>query len=416
MSSFVQCIKGRELIDSRGWPALEVEVTSTQGFTARAMVPSGASTGKFEAYELRDKDSRRFYGKGLLKACDNVSKLSKELKGFSLDSLEDIDQKLIDRDGSSNKKNFGANTVLAISLTCLKLQALIKKKPLYSFFKNSKKLPIPLINVMNGGIHANNNLDVQEFMIVPHGFSSLKRALRSACEIFQTLRKNLEKKKLSSSVGDEGGFAPSLKSNEEALDFLLDSIEKAGYQPGKEVSLALDVAASSFYQEGFYFWEGKKVSSQNLLSIYERWAEKYPVISIEDGLEEENWEDWKTWTLQQGDKIQIVGDDLFVTHPDRLKKGIKEKSANAILIKLNQIGTVSEARQTMNMAQESGFKCIMSHRSGETEDTSIADLALAFGCSQIKTGGMSRSERTAKYNQLLRIEEELGEEAQYQKW
>ena len=412
----IKQLLSRELLDSRGQPALEVEVVLDNGIRASSLVPSGASTGQYEAHELRDEDSNRFFGKGLLTACQNVKNLSQKMKGFSLQSIEEVDQALIKWDGTENKNNMGANVLLGISLSCMKALSQIQKKPLYSFFQPSNKLPIPLINVLNGGAHANNNLDVQEFMIVPHGFSSFREALRASAEIFHHLKIYLKSKNHSVAVGDEGGVAPSLKSNEEALDTLLYAINKAGYKEGEQVSLALDVAASSFYKNGFYLWENQKITAQDLISIYETWIKKYPLLSIEDGLDEEAWDDWKIWTQKQGDQLQIVGDDLFVTNTKRLKKGIDSKIANALLVKVNQIGTVSEAYQAVQMAQKSNYRCVLSHRSGETEDTTIADLSLAFCCEQIKTGSVSRGERTAKYNQLLRIEEELGNQSEYQKW
>ena len=410
-------IQGRELLDSRGLPALEVEVWSSSGNHARAMVPSGASTGRFEALELRDQDKTRFHGKGLLKACENASELSKKLRGSYLDDIEDIDQKLIELDGTENKSRLGANVVLGVSVACLKLLAQIQKKNIYSFFKSGMcHLPIPLINVLNGGSHADNNLDVQEFMLVPHGFSSFREAMRASSEIFHTLKKDLQSKNYSTSVGDEGGVAPSLKSNEEALGLLVSAIEKAGYKPGKEVSLALDVAASSIYKDGAYLWEGKKITADDLIQIYDSWLKRYPLVSIEDGLEEEQWDDWKKWSKLQSSKVQIVGDDLFVTNSKRLKKGIENKIANALLVKLNQIGTVTEAYEAVRLAHQAGYRTVLSHRSGETEDSVIADLSIAFECQQIKTGGVSRGERTAKYNRLLRIEEALGDKAKYHQW
>ena len=410
-------IHGRELLDSRGFPALEVEVWSSSGGSARAMVPSGASTGRFEALELRDHDKKRFHGKGLLKACENVLELSQKLRGVYLDSLEDIDRKLIELDGTENKRKWGANVILGISLACLQLLAQMQKKSVYSFFKSGvSRLPIPLINVLNGGSHADNNLDVQEFMLVPHGFSSFREAIRAGSEIFHTLKKDLQNKNYSTSVGDEGGAAPSLKSNEEALELLVSAIEKAGYQPGRQVSLALDAAASSIYKNGLYLWEGGKINADDLIEIYDGWINKYPLVSIEDGLEEEQWEDWKKWSRLHSKKIQIVGDDLFVTNSKRLKKGIENKIANALLVKVNQIGTVTEAHEAVRLAHQSGYQTVLSHRSGETEDSVIADLSIAFECQQIKTGGVSRGERTAKYNRLLRIEEELGGKAKYHQW
>ena len=409
-------IIGRELLDSRGQPALEVEVISENGLYSSALVPSGASTGKFEAHELRDEDPLRFYKKGLLRACQNIQKVSDQFKGFELSSIEGLDQKLIELDGTSQKTNLGANVILGISLAGLKMLSYIQNKELFSFFNPKQKMfhfPVPLINVLNGGAHAHNNLDVQEFMIVPHGFLTFREAIRSSSEIFHSLKEILKNRNLSTSVGDEGGVAPSLSSNEEALDLLLLAIEKAGYQPGNQVSLALDVAASSLFKEGTYLWEGKLISSHDLIGIYDKWIRKYPLVSIEDGLDEESWEDWKIWTKKQGSKVQIVGDDLFVTNCGRLKKGIHQNVANALLVKVNQIGTITEAYQAVKMSHQAKYKCILSHRSGETEDTTIADLSLAFGCEQIKMGGVTRGERTAKYNQLLRIEEQLGSFASY---
>lgn len=410
-------IHGRELLDSRGFPALEVEVWSSSGDRVQAMIPSGASTGRFEALELRDQDKKRFHGKGLLKACNNVSEVSRKFRGIYLDSIEDIDKKLIELDGTENKSRLGANVILGVSLACLKLLAKIQKKHVYSFFKsNVNQLPIPLINVLNGGSHANNNLDVQEFMLVPHGFSSFREAVRASSEVFHNLKKDLQNKNHSTAVGDEGGVAPSLQSNEEALELLVSAIKIAGYKPGEEISLAVDVAASSIYRDGSYLWEGKKIKADDLIKIYDRWLKTYPLVSIEDGLEEECWEDWKKWSKLHGKKVQIVGDDLFVTNSKRLQKGIENKIANALLVKVNQIGTVTEAHQAVKLAHQSGYRTALSHRSGETEDSVIADLSMAFECQQIKTGGVSRGERTAKYNRLLRIEEELGDKAKYHQW
>ena len=336
---------------------------------------------------------------------------------MGVSSLETLDQILIDIDGTPNKTKMGANAILGISIACAKLLAKNQNLPLYSFLNpHHYLLPIPLINVFNGGSHANNNLDVQEFLLVPHGFSSFREALRASAEVFQTLKSRLKKEGYSVAVGDEGGVAPSLKSNEQAIQFLIQSIEDTGYQPKTHISLALDVAASSFYKEGVYLWENQKIKGKDLISIYDTWIQKYPIISIEDGLEEDQWEDWATWTRLQGDRIQIVGDDLFVTNKDRLQKGIEKKVANALLVKTNQIGTVTEAHQAVKTAHKNQYTCVLSHRSGETEDTLIADLSLAFGCEQIKTGGVCRGERVAKYNQLLRIEEEFGRHAQYQTW
>lgn len=406
-------IHAREVLDSRGYPTIEVEVYSDHTME-RALVPSGASKGKYEAHELRDQDARRFKGKGVLKACQSVEEIFKSLQGMSLEDLESIDQKMIELDGTPNKNRLGANAILGVSLACARLKARIHNQPFYSFLGNKDfKLPVPLINVMNGGVHANNNLDIQEFMLVPHGFCSFKEALRASAEIFHILRENLKRQGHSVAVGDEGGVAPRLKSNEEALQFLLKSIEESNYKPGEQISLALDVAASSFFKDGFYHFEGQKIKSKDLIYIYKEWIQKYPLKSIEDGLEEDQWSDWKKWTQDQGSLIQIVGDDLFVTHYDKLNKGISQGVANAILVKINQIGTLSEAYKTVKLAKDHSYNTVLSHRSGETEDTSIADLSLAFECEQIKTGGMSRGERIGKYNQLLRIEEELGDKCSY---
>lgn len=404
----IKKITAREILDSRGHPTIEVEIESSS-HKAKACVPSGASTGKFEAFELRDKDLSRFFGKGVLKACENVKNLSTKLEGQILEPLEKLDQKLIEWDGTLNKNRLGANTIMGVSLAYAKLLSQVRNQPLYFLYGDSFSMPVPLINVLNGGMHASNNLDVQEFMIIPHGFFSFKEALRASAEVFQILKSHLKNK----TVGDEGGLAPSLSSNEEALKCLMRAIEKAGYKPGEQISLALDIAASSFFSENYYYWEKEKLSAQDLMFIYDSWIKNYPIKSIEDGLEEESWKDWKIFTELQGDQIQIVGDDLFVTHCDRLKKGINEKIANALLVKINQVGTLTETLKAVNLARLNDYQCILSHRSGETEDTSIADLSLAFKCGQIKTGGVCRGERTAKYNRLIQIEEELGGKAQY---
>ena len=411
----IKHILGREILDSRGQAGLEVEVWSSYG-KARASVPSGASTGRWEAHELRDGDPQRFHGKGLLKACQKIQKLSQKLKGTPIKSIEQIDQTLIEMDGTKNKNSLGANVILGISIACAKLLAQNQQKSFYSFF-NSKAftLPVPLVNVLNGGLHADNNLDVQEFMLVPHGFSCFREALRAVSEVFHTLKLDLKKQGLSTTVGDEGGVAPFLDSNETALQCLVRAIEKTGYRIQEEISLALDVAASSFYDKGYYLWEGKKIKAHDLIAVYDSWVRKYPIVSIEDGLEEDQWEDWIYWTKLHGKKIQIVGDDLFVTNCERLQKGIQHKTGNSLLVKVNQIGSLTEAYKAVQMAHQNQYSCIMSHRSGETESSFIADLSIAFECEQIKTGGVSRGERTSKYNQLLRIEEELGERAQFQK-
>ena len=407
--SEIKSLKAREILDSRGQPALEVEIFSSNGESARAGVPSGASKGKFEALELRDGDPSYFFGKGLKKAIAKTAELSESLKGMELhspDSLKQIDEKLIQIDGTENKENLG-QAATGVSLACLKLIAKIRKIPLYRLFGDRRILPVPLMNILNGGQHASNNLDIQEFMIIPHGFKSFKEALRAGAETYHSLKNLLKEKNLSTLVGDEGGLAPNLKSNEEALKLILQAIEKAGYKPGLEISLGLDAAASSFFNEGQYLFEGEKKSARDMISLYDSWIKKYPVKSIEDGLDEQAFKDWAEWTKLHGDQIQIVGDDLFVTNEKRLSRGIKEKAANALLVKINQIGTVTEAFESSKLAHQHGYSCVLSHRSGETEDTSLADLALAFECSQIKTGAPARSERTAKYNRLLRIEEEI---------
>ena len=411
----IKKIKARELLDSRGNPALEVEVWSESLIMEWALVPSGASKGKFEAHEIRDQDQKRFFGKGLLKACQNVEKLSSLLEGFRLESIEEIDQKLLEMDGTAHKNILGANVIMGVSLACLRLIARLQKKPLYRLYGDFSALPVPMINVLNGGIHANNNLDIQEFMIVPHGLPSFKEALRASAEVFQTLKELTKEKGQSTALGDEGGVAPSLPDNESALQLIVQSIEKAGYRPGRHISLALDSAASSFFKNKVYHFEGRRLSGGDLISVYDKWINKYPIQSIEDGLDENEWESWAEWTQKHGKKIQIVGDDLFVTQYNRLKKGISRNTANALLVKINQVGTITETLQAIQLARKHHYQCILSHRSGETEDTSIADLSLAFQCGQIKTGGVSRGERTAKYNRLIRIEEELGEKAGYTK-
>jgi enolase len=409
-------VSAREILDSRGNPTVEVDVRTSSGSLGRAAVPSGASTGAHEAYELRDGDKKRFHGKGVLKAIENIKeKLGPELLGVSVQDQVLIDQMLKQFDGTENKSKMGANAILGISLACARAAAQDVGLPLYRYVGGSQafKLPVPLMNVLNGGAHANNGLDVQEFMIVPVVNDSFSESLRAGAEIFATLKKILTAKKLSTAVGDEGGFAPALGGNEEALTLLMEAITEAGYEPGKQVRLALDVAATELFKEGKYQWEGKSVTGTELTSIYRSWSEKYPLVSIEDGFSEDDWASWQNVTAQMGAKVQIVGDDLFVTNPKRLAEGIKKKAANALLVKVNQIGTLSETAEAVSLAQRNNFKTVMSHRSGETEDTTIADLAVALGCHQIKTGSLCRGERTAKYNQLLRIEEELGSAAHY---
>ena len=408
MDPVISRIRGFEILDSRGLPALEVAMTLKNNRTVRAAVPSGASTGSHEALELRDKDAHRFQGKGLLKAIAHVEDLSDRLKNRSFESQSHLDDWLNQWDGTKNKSRRGANTLLAVSLAYAKARAVIQERELYESFENkSYILPVPLINILNGGAHADNGLSVQEFMIVPYGFDSFKQALRAGAEIFYCLKELLKGKNLSTAVGDEGGFAPMLPDNESALRLLLQAIEKAGYSYENQVALALDVAASEFYRQEKYHWEKEELTAQGLIDIYKDWCLRYPLISIEDGLAEENWEGWIDLTKELGQKIQLLGDDLFVTHRDRLQKGIQEKAANALLAKINQVGTLTEAYQAVQLAHKSGYACCVSHRSGETEDTSIVDLAIAWKARQIKTGSVCRGERVIKYNRLLRIEERL---------
>jgi len=410
----IKLVKAREIIDSRGNPTIEVDVVLTNGSIGRAAVPSGASTGEFEALELRDQE-KRFLGKGVRKAVRNVNKvIFPKIKGKDA-NFKKIDHLLIKLDGTANKAKLGANAILGVSLAVAKATAVSQKKSFYRYLGggDANILPLPLMNILNGGMHADNNLDIQEFMIAPLGFNSFSRALTAAAEVFHNLKAILKKKKLSTSVGDEGGFAPNLKSNEQALDLIIEAIKKSGYKPGKEVALALDPAASSFYKNGHYLFEGKKRDSQYMVDFYARICKKYPIISIEDGLDENDWSGWYNLTKKLGKKIQIVGDDLFVTNTRRLKKGIGLGVANSILIKVNQIGTLTETLEAIEMAAKSGYTSVISHRSGETEDTTIAHLAVGKACGQIKTGSLSRSDRVAKYNELLRIEEELGKKARY---
>ncbi len=412
----IQNLKAREILDSRGNPTLEVEVITEGGFTGRAAVPSGASTGAHEALELRDKDGKRYHGKGVLKAVNNVRELcAPAVIGMDATDWRKVDQKLLALDGTENKSKLGANAILGVSLATAKAAALGSKQELYQFLGGGKAehLPVPLMNIINGGAHANNGLDIQEFMIVPLGPSRFREGLRAGAEIFQTLKKILDEEGHSVAVGDEGGFAPKLKSNRTALEFALKAIEKTGYKPGVDVALALDCAATEFYDGKMYKWEGKQISSEELSALYLQWSKDFPLVSIEDGLSEDDWAGWIHLTKLTGAKMQLVGDDLFVTNPMRLKRGIDEKAANAILIKVNQIGSLSETWDAIQMAKKAGYKAVMSHRSGETEDVTISDLAVAFDCEQIKTGSLCRGERTAKYNQLLRIEESLGSKASY---
>jgi enolase len=409
-------IYAREILDSRGRPTIEAEVTLDCGAYGIAQVPSGASTGSFEAHELRDDDTSRYGGKGVLKAVENViAEIQSELIGLDALNQSEIDQVMIDLDGSPNKTNLGANAILGVSLATAKAAASSLDLPLYRYLGGplSNVLPVPLMNVINGGSHADNNVDIQEFMIVPHGAPTFREALRWGAEVFDALSKVLKAKNLLTGVGDEGGFAPNLGSNQEALELLISAIEKAGYKPGAEISLALDVAASEFYKDGQYTYDGTAHSPAELIDYMAGLVSRYPIVSIEDPLYEDDWASWQLMTQKMGDKVQIVGDDLFVTNITRLRQGIEQKAANTILIKLNQIGSLTETLQTIDLATRNRFKSIISHRSGETEDTTIADLAVATRAGQIKTGSLCRSERVAKYNRLLRIEDELGDFAVY---
>jgi len=411
----IKKVLAREILDSRGNPTVEVDIILDSGILARAAVPSGASTGEKEALELRDGDKRRYLGKGVLKAVNNVNTLiASKIKGLKPD-FKKIDGLLINLDATENKSKLGANAILGVSLAVAKADALSKKEPLYKYLGGSsaKVLPVPLMNILNGGLHADNNLDIQEFMIMPTGAPSFREALRYAAEVFHNLKSILKSKGLSTSVGDEGGFAPRLESNEEALRLILEAIEEAGYKPGEDIYLALDCAASSFCKDGGYSFENSKKLSSDLISIYGSWINKYPVLSIEDGLSEHDWSGWKEMTKELGSKLQLVGDDIFVTNPKIFKRGIGEGIGNAILVKVNQIGSLSETLEVVGMAKKNKYKAVISHRSGETEDTTIAHLAVACGCRQIKTGSVSRTDRICKYNELLRIEEELGEKAVY---
>ena len=414
----IKSIRAREILDSRGNPTVEVDVELEVGIIASAAVPSGASTGEYEALELRDQDPKRFKGKGVLKAVRNVNnQIAKKLVGMKAERQEEIDRAMIELDGTENKSKLGANAILGVSMACARASAIFYDLPLYWYLggRLARILPVPLMNFLNGGRHADNLVDFQEYMIVPGGAGSFKEALRWGAEVFQSLKSVLKSKGLSTAVGDEGGFAPDLKSNEEPLELIVLAIQQAGFKPGKDIALALDPAASEFYKKNRYRLEaeGKALTSEQMVGYYEKLVSSYPIISIEDGLAEDDWEGWKIMTERLGDKIQLVGDDLFVTNIKRLEQGIKQGVANAILIKLNQIGTVSETLSAIELARKSGYATVISHRSGETEDTFIADFSVAVGAGQIKTGSVSRSERVAKYNQLLRIEEELGKSAKF---
>lgn len=420
MSDFTMIseIYAREVLDSRGNPTVEVETVLECGAMGRAAVPSGASTGAFEAVELRDGEKSRYLGKGVIKAVENVNELiAHELEGFDSINQREIDQIMIDIDGTPNKEKLGANAILGVSLSVAKAAATALEIPLYKYIGgvNAHVLPVPMMNILNGGKHADNSVDLQEFMIMPLGAGSFAEALRICAEIFHTLKGVLKKDGMSTSVGDEGGFAPNLKTNEDAIKYIIRAIQEAGFKPGKDVYIALDPAATEIFKDGKYnlSGEGKILSSEEMVDYYASLVDKYPVISIEDGMSEEDWEGWKMLTDKIGSKVQIVGDDLFVTNTERLSKGISLGVANSILIKVNQIGTLSETLDAIEMAKRAGYTAVVSHRSGETEDTTIADIVVAVNAGQIKTGAPSRTDRVAKYNQLLRIEEELYNEAVY---
>ena len=408
----------RQILDSRGFPTIEVEVTLEDGTVGRAAVPSGASTGQFEAVELRDGDKNYYNGKGVLKAVENVNEaIAAEIIGMNVLDQPLIDQVMIDLDDTDNKGSLGANAILGVSLACARAASGFLRLAMYEYIGgvNAKVLPVPMMNILNGGSHADNNIDFQEFMVMPVGAESFEEAMQMGSQIYHALKGVLKERKLGTGVGDEGGFAPNLANNEEAIIVILDAIKKAGYEPGTDVMLAMDPAVSEIYEDGLYnlAGEGRKLTSLQLVDYWEEIVNKYPVISLEDGMAEEDWEGWKLLTDRIGKKVQLVGDDLFVTNVERLKKGIDLGVANSILIKLNQIGTLTETLEAIQMANRAGYTAVISHRSGETEDTSIADLVVAVNAGQIKTGAPARSERVAKYNQLLRIEEELGEIAQY---
>jgi len=410
----VRKVYAREILDSRGNPTVEVDVILDDGILGRFAVPSGASTGEHEALELRDGDKKRFKGKGVLKAVRNVNAIiAGKIKGKEADFRE-IDKLLIEFDGTENKSRLGANAILGVSIATAKAAALSYGLPLYKYLrKDACLLPVPLMNVLNGGVHADNNLDIQEFMIVPFGFRNFRRALQAASEVFHTLKAILKSKKLSTSVGDEGGFAPYLKKNEEAIELIVKAIRKAGYSPTKEICVAIDSAANSFFNRKKYSLDGRIVGLDYMINFYEKLIRKYPIFSIEDGLAEDDWGGWRKLTGRLGNKIQLVGDDIFVTNTKRIKRGVETGVANSVLIKVNQIGTLTETLDAIKLAFKNGYTAVISHRSGETEDMTIAHLAVASNCGQIKTGSVSRSERIAKYNELLRIEEGLGKKGRY---
>jgi enolase len=417
--TIIKKILAREILDSRGNPTISTQVILESEVVGKASVPSGASTGAHEALELRDGDSARYLGKGVRKAVSNVTDIiAPKILGLDATAQEAIDNIMLQLDGTLSKENLGANAILSVSMAVADASARALGKPLYTYLGHAEKfiLPTPMINILNGGSHADNNMDIQEFMIVPAGSPTFTEAIRVAAEVFHDLKKNLKKRGLNTSVGDEGGFAPNLKSNEEALDLIMESIQNAGYAPGKDIFLALDVAASEFFTDNTYVFkksDGSKKSTQEMIDFYADLIEKYPIVSIEDGFDEDDWDSWKTMTDVFGKNIQVVGDDIFVTNLKRFQRGVEEGIANSILIKLNQIGTLTETIQTVKYAQENRYTTVISHRSGETEDTFIADLSVALNAGQIKTGSLSRSERVAKYNRLLEIEEELGDRGSY---
>ena len=418
--SVIESVYAREVLDSRGNPTVEVEVVLESGAQGRAIVPSGASTGAFEAVELRDGDKSRYLGKGTQTAVDNVNNIiAEQLEGMESTDQPGIDALLIELDGTHNKGKLGANAILGVSMAVARASADELGLPLYQYIGgvNAKQLPVPMMNILNGGEHADNSVDVQEFMILPVGAPSFKEGLRMGAEVFHSLKKVLSERGLACGVGDEGGFAPNLGSNREALELIVEAISKAGYEPGKDVMLGLDVAATEMYDKETKLYdlkhEGKKLTAEQMVDLYEEWVNNFPIVTIEDGLDEEDWDGWKVLTDRLGKKIQLVGDDLFVTNTERLERGIEAGVANSILIKVNQIGTITETLDAIEMAKRAGYTAVISHRSGETEDTTIADLAVAVNAGQIKTGAPSRTDRVAKYNQLLRIEEMVGEQARY---
>ncbi|RII42878.1 phosphopyruvate hydratase [Galactobacter valiniphilus] len=414
--ALIDAVHAREILDSRGNPTVEVEVLLTDGSLGRAGVPSGASTGEFEAVELRDGDADRYQGKGVLKAVDNViDVIGPKVQGLDATDQRFIDQTMLDLDGTPNKGSLGANAILGVSLAVAHAAAESANLPLYKYLggPNAHVLPVPLMNILNGGAHADSDVDIQEFMVAPIGAATFSQALQWGAEVYHSLKSVLKEKGLATGLGDEGGFAPNLPSNRAALDLIVEAIKKAGYTPGEEIALALDVASSEFFENGAYQFEGQARTAAEMTAYYAELVAAYPLVSIEDPLDENDWDGWKTITAELGDKVQLVGDDLFVTNPERLARGIQEKAGNSLLVKVNQIGSLTETLDAISLAQRAGFTTISSHRSGETEDTTIADLAVAVNSGQIKTGAPARSERVAKYNQLLRIEEELGDAAEY---